>query len=55
VDLDRGAFACVLGGPQRRTLFITAARWFGMDRMSEMGGTGQVLAVPAPHAGDGWP
>jgi sugar lactone lactonase YvrE len=55
VELDRGAFACMLGGPERRTLFITAARWFGMDRMGEMGGSGQVLAVPAPHAGAGWP
>jgi sugar lactone lactonase YvrE len=53
--LERGAFACVLGGPDRRTLYITAARWFGMDRMAGMGGTGQVLAIPAPHAGSGWP
>jgi sugar lactone lactonase YvrE len=55
VRLDRGAFACMLGGPDRRTLYVTAARWFGMDRMGEMGGTGQVLAVPAQAAGAGWP
>jgi sugar lactone lactonase YvrE len=55
VKLDRGAFACMLGGPDRRTLYITAARWFGMDRMGEMGGTGRVLSVPAPVAGAGWP
>jgi sugar lactone lactonase YvrE len=55
VKLDRGAFACMLGGPERMTLYITAARWFGMDRMAEMAGTGQVLAVPAPAAGAGWP
>ena len=55
VKLDRGAFACMLGGADRRTLYITAARWFGMDRMSEMGGTGQVLSVPAPATGVGWP
>jgi sugar lactone lactonase YvrE len=55
VKLDRGAFACILGGPERRTLYITAARWFGMDRMGEMGGTGQVLAVPVPASGAGWP
>jgi sugar lactone lactonase YvrE len=53
--IDRGAFACMLGGPDRRTLYITAARWFGMDRMAEMAGTGQVLSVTAPHAGVGWP
>ena len=55
LKLDRGAFACMLGGPDRRTLYVTAARWFGMDRMAEMGGTGQVLSAPAPHAGAGWP
>ncbi len=55
VKLDRGAFACMLAGPDRRTLYVTAARWFGMDRMGEMGGTGQVLAVPAPAPGAGWP
>jgi sugar lactone lactonase YvrE len=55
VTLDRGAFACMLGGEDRRTLYITAARWFGMDRMAEMAGTGQVLSVAVPHAGVGWP
>jgi sugar lactone lactonase YvrE len=55
VALDRGGFACTLGGRDRRTLYITAARWFGMDRMGEMGGTGRVFSVPAPAAGVGWP
>ncbi|HZZ87748.1 MAG TPA: SMP-30/gluconolactonase/LRE family protein [Caulobacteraceae bacterium] len=55
VKLDRGAFACILGGPDRRTLYITAASWFGMDRMGEMGGTGRVFAVEAPAPGVGWP
>ncbi|HEY2708134.1 MAG TPA: SMP-30/gluconolactonase/LRE family protein [Caulobacteraceae bacterium] len=55
VKLDRGAFACMLGGPDRRTLYITAAQWFGMDRMGEMGGTGQVLAAQVDVAGAGWP
>jgi sugar lactone lactonase YvrE len=55
IRLDRGAFACMLGGPSRQTLMITAAQWFGMDRMGEMAGTGQILTVPAPHPGAGWP
>ena len=55
VRLDRGGFACMLGGPERSTLYITAASWFGMDRMGEMGGTGRVFSVPAPAAGVGWP
>jgi len=55
VKLDRGGFACMLGGPDRRTLYITGANWFGMDRMGEMGGAGRVWSVPAPAAGVGWP
>jgi sugar lactone lactonase YvrE len=55
VPLGRGGFACMLGGPGRRTLYVTAARWFGMDHMDQMGGTGCVFSVPAPAAGVGWP
>ena len=55
VGLDRGGFACMLGGPERRTLYITAASWFGMDGMDKMAGTGRVFSVPAPAAGVGWP
>jgi sugar lactone lactonase YvrE len=55
IKLDRGGFACMLGGPQRRTLYITAASWFGMDRMAEMAGTGQVLTAEVETPGAGWP
>jgi len=55
VKLGRGAFACMLGGPDRRTLYITGASWFGMDRMGEMAGAGRVWSVPAPAMGVGWP
>lgn len=55
VTLGRGGFACVLGGPDRRTLYVTAARWFGMDRMGEMAGTGCVFSFPAPAPAAGWP
>jgi sugar lactone lactonase YvrE len=56
VQLDRGCFACMLGGEDGRTLFVGAAQWRGMEAaMSEGPGlTGQLLAVPdqpAPHAG----
>lgn len=27
IELDRGCFSCALGGPDGRTLFLTAARW----------------------------
>lgn len=56
VPVDRGCFACMLGGEDGRTLFIAAAEWRGMEvAMSEGPGlTGQLLAAPgqpAPHAG----
>jgi sugar lactone lactonase YvrE len=56
VELDRGGFACMLGGPGRTTLFIVAATWQGMTG-SEMvaPGSGQVLAVDVDVAGAGWP
>jgi sugar lactone lactonase YvrE len=56
VTVDRGCFACMLGGEDGRTLFIAAAEWRGMEAaMSEGPGlTGQLLAAPdqpAAHAG----
>lgn len=54
VDLDRGCFACMLGGPDRRTLFLIAREWHGTDVGKGMG-TGQVLTVGAAAAGAGWP
>jgi sugar lactone lactonase YvrE len=56
VALDRGGFACALGGPDRTTLFITAAQWRGMTE-SEMvtPGSGRVLTVEVDVPGAGWP
>jgi sugar lactone lactonase YvrE len=56
VAVDRGCFACMLGGTDGTTLFIAAAQWRGMDAaMNEgPGQTGRLLAAPgqpAPHAG----
>jgi sugar lactone lactonase YvrE len=57
VTCDRGCFACMLGGAEKKTLFIIATEWRGMDRIREVAQerTGQVLTyeTPAPHAG--WP
>ena len=56
VALDRGGFACALGGPDRTTLFITAAKWRGMtDSEMVTPGSGQVLAVEVDVPGAGWP
>jgi sugar lactone lactonase YvrE len=56
ISVDRGCFACMLGGEDGRTLFIAAAEWRGMEAaMTEGPGlTGQLLAAPhqpAAHAG----
>jgi len=57
IPLDRNPFACMLGGPDGRTLFILAAQWRGLDDLDATlaAKTGQVLTVEAaaPHAG--WP
>ena len=56
VDLDRGGFACVLGGPARTTLFIVAAEWRGMTDSELVGpSSGQVLATEVDVPGAGWP
>ena len=52
VNLDRGCFACMLGGAAGSTLFMLAAKWG--DPASEER-TGQVLTVEAPALRAGWP
>jgi sugar lactone lactonase YvrE len=53
IDLDRGCFACALGGPDGRTLFMIATEWHGTARMADGARTGQVLMVEAPAPGAG--
>jgi len=55
IELDRGCFACALGGPDRSTLFMTATEWRGPEKMFQGRRTGQVLRVEAPAPGVGWP
>ena len=55
VDLDRGCFACMLGGVDRRTLFMTVNEWGGAANMAEGSRAGQVRTVEAPAPGVGWP
>ena len=56
VELDRGGFACVLGGSGGTTLFITAAEWQGMTASDMVApGSGQVLAADVDVPGAGWP
>ena len=55
IGLDRGCFACMLGGADGRSLFMMAAQWRGMDNMTSQERTGQVLVAEAPAPGAGWP
>jgi sugar lactone lactonase YvrE len=53
IDLDRFCFACMLGGPDGRTLFMNVADWSGTGAIGTGPRTGQILATtaPAPAAG----
>jgi len=62
VKLDRSSFASMLGGPDRRTLFIMAQDWHTQEsftdnvaRLTTGPRTGQVLMAEAPAPGAGWP
>src|SRR5262249_49474070 len=57
VNADRGCFACMLGGPDRKRLFMVVSEWRGMEKVREVAEarTGQVLAIEAPAPGVGWP
>ncbi|HEX6326535.1 MAG TPA: SMP-30/gluconolactonase/LRE family protein [Jiangellaceae bacterium] len=57
IQLDRNPFACMLGGPDERTLFILAAEWRGMENVGVAiaARTGQVLIASAPAPRAGWP
>jgi sugar lactone lactonase YvrE len=53
IELDRGGFACALGGPDGRTLFLLTAEWPGPEAMTDPlpEGTGRIytttVEVPA--------
>lgn len=55
VELDRGGFACMLGGPDGRTLFMLTAAWTGMENVDDSARTGQLLVAEAPAPGVGRP
>jgi sugar lactone lactonase YvrE len=55
IDLDRGCFACMLGGLDRRTLFMVAREWRGLESTDDEERTGQLLTAPVPTPGAGWP
>jgi sugar lactone lactonase YvrE len=62
VQLDLPCFASMLGGQDRKTLFMLAADWRMEDtpadnitRLTEGPRTGQLFIAPAPAPGAGWP
>ena len=55
IGLDRGCFACILGGAEKSTLFMLAAEWRGPENLAGGELLGQVLAAEAPAPGAGWP
>jgi sugar lactone lactonase YvrE len=56
VNIDRGAFACMLGGTDTARLYIVAARWPGFAALTTHADwDGQVLRTEAGTPGAGWP
>jgi sugar lactone lactonase YvrE len=57
IELDRSCFAAMLGGPDRRTLFMATAEWRGTEAVDDVieARTGQILVADAPAPGVGWP
>ena len=57
IELGRPCFAAMLGGPDRRTLFMLTAEWRSTEQVEDVikARTGQILVVHAPASGVGWP
>jgi len=55
IDLDRGCFACALGGTNGTTLFMLAQEWNGPENMFTGPRSGLVLTTEAPTPRAGWP
>ena len=55
IAIDRGCFACMLGGPEGSTLYIVAGRWNGPEAIGREAPSGQVLAVEVTSPRAGWP
>jgi sugar lactone lactonase YvrE len=45
VNLDKGCFACALGGANRKTLFMTTAEWRGFEKMFDGKKTGEIQST----------
>jgi len=54
IEVDRGCFACMLGGEDRDTLFIVAREWDPKD-FAAGNGSGQILTAITSTIHAGWP
>jgi sugar lactone lactonase YvrE len=57
IPIDRLLFATMLGGPDRRTLFMLVAEWHGTENVDEVIArrSAQVLVADVDVPGVGWP
>jgi sugar lactone lactonase YvrE len=55
IEVDRGCFACMLGGADGKTLFIVATEWKGAEQLADGSRTSQILTARAPTPHAGWP
>jgi len=55
IELDRGCFACALGGTNGTTLFMLAQEWGGPENMLKEPRSGVLLTTEAPAPRAGWP
>jgi sugar lactone lactonase YvrE len=55
IDLDRGCFACALGGTNGTTLFMLAQQWSDPQNMFTGPRSGLLLTTEAPAPRAGWP
>ena len=51
IHLDRGCFACMLGGPTMKTLFMVAGEWRGSASMAETESTRNAIEAGIPAEG----
>ncbi len=57
IEHDQMCFACMLGGPDGKTLFMVTAEWRGPEAVHDIAAerTGRVLIADAPAPKAGWP
>jgi sugar lactone lactonase YvrE len=51
IEVGLGCFACAIGDASNRKLFIMAAEWMGMDKLSHTMPVGQIVAASVPVSG----